>query len=187
MQNLVRKFNKKYASLKKAHMGPNARLFDIINQVGHLAGEFLKITNYNSKSFKSDCNFELELGDVFYSLFSLSNELGVDAGKALLLSLQKYKSRYFKNNPLANENQDKQIQESCVKSESSANNVGCIDKIVNKDCLENKSTCSFEKSKNVDINFNDVECAYKIFENVELDDDLLNKEKSIKTIINQKL
>ena len=96
-------------------------------------------------------------------MFSLSNELGVDSNKALLLSLQKYKSRYFKNNPLANEKQDKQIQESCVKSESSAKNVGFIGKIANEDCLENKSTNGFEESKNVEINFNDIECAYKIF------------------------
>jgi NTP pyrophosphatase (non-canonical NTP hydrolase) len=74
-------------------MNVSSRILDITSELGELAKEYLKVTNYGTKPFKYNINFELEFGDVFYSIFSLASELNIDAEKALDRSLEKYRSR----------------------------------------------------------------------------------------------
>lgn len=92
MQSKVQEFNK----LRNCHtekMPAMARVLDIQSEAGELAKEVLKNTKYGTKEFVTSEDFELELGDVLYSLLSLADETGVDADAALDRVLAKYKKR----------------------------------------------------------------------------------------------
>lgn len=150
MQNLVKEFNDNNPKFKRVNIDVCSRLFELVNETGHLAGEYLKITNYNSKNFKLDCNFETELGDVFYSLISLSNDLGVDIEKVLNLTLNKFKIR-------------------CEKFEAKTiHNEDAFDGDEGKGQFKPKLSESIQNCKD-DYHADGNE--YKIFEDLELNDD----------------
>ncbi len=92
MQSKVKEFyhNKKCHSEK---MPVSTRVLDIQSEVGELAKEVLKNSKYGTKEFVVSEDFEMELGDVLYSLLSLADETGVDAEACLDKVLAKYKSR----------------------------------------------------------------------------------------------
>ncbi len=95
MQNKVKKFNtKKYAH--KNPMSIYARLLDTQSEMGELAKEYLKNTNYGTKNFDLTEDFLMEYGDVLYCLLSLANELNVDAKKCLDMAISKYQKRLNK-------------------------------------------------------------------------------------------
>ena len=96
MQNKVSEFNK----IRNCHteiMPVSARMLDIESEVGELAKEVLKSTKYGTKEFNKTEDFELELGDVLYSILSLADETGVDANVALDKVLAKYRKRIENN------------------------------------------------------------------------------------------
>ena len=62
---------------------------DIQSEMGELSKEYLKATDYGSKEFGTTEDFNLELGDVLYSLLSLAEEQGVDAKQSLEKVLKK--------------------------------------------------------------------------------------------------
>ncbi len=99
MQNKVKEFNNKLDCHKKP-IPINARLLDISSEFGELAKEYLKATSYGTKSFENTLDFELEFGDVLYSLLSLANECNLDANVALEKVLDKYSKRFKNNNNL---------------------------------------------------------------------------------------
>ncbi len=103
MQQKVIDFNKK----KTAHqtkMPPDARLLDIQSELGELSKEYLKNSRYGTQQFEITDDFCLEFGDVLYSLFSLAEELGVDAENCLDKVLEKYKKRLAKKGKMGSEN-----------------------------------------------------------------------------------
>ena len=90
MQSTVKTFN------ARAHRQPmpiTARLLDTQSELGELAKEYLAATNYGTQDFVASESFQIEFGDVLYCLFSLANELNLDAAKCLDLALQKYQAR----------------------------------------------------------------------------------------------
>lgn len=92
MQQKVKEFN----DMKKSDenlMSLTARLLDIQSELGELAKEYLKSSEYGLNEFELKEDFELELGDVLYSLLSLANELKIDANLAIDKVLEKYKNR----------------------------------------------------------------------------------------------
>lgn len=91
MQNKVLEFNK---NMDK--MSVYARSLDIVSEVGELGKEVLKGTNYGKSDFVKSDDFEMELGDVMYSILSLANECEVDASACLDKVLEKYKKRLNK-------------------------------------------------------------------------------------------
>ena len=96
MQNKVKDFNNK----RNTHLKPmpvSARLLDIQSEMGELSKEYLKATKYGTKDFCLTKEFELEFGDVLYSLLSLANEANIDAEKSLDLVLKKYQERLNKS------------------------------------------------------------------------------------------
>ena len=96
MQNKVKEFNE----LRNCHANPmpvTARVLDIQSEVGELAKEVLKSTKYGTREFVITDDFELELGDVLYSLLSLADETGVDAEGVLDKVLAKYRKRIESN------------------------------------------------------------------------------------------
>lgn len=92
MQKQVEEFN----NLRGCHEKPMpvfARILDIQSELGELSKEVLKNSKYGTEEFVFSEDFEMEFGDVLYSLLSLGNECGLDAEKALDKVLDKYKKR----------------------------------------------------------------------------------------------
>ncbi len=91
MQNKVKEFNK----IKTFDPMPVfARLSDIQSELGELAKEYLKNSNYGAEEFKLSDDFKEEFGDVLYSLLSLADELDFYADECLDIVLQKMKKRF---------------------------------------------------------------------------------------------
>ncbi len=88
----VKKFNTQKSCHQK-QMPISARLLDIQSEMGEFSKEYLKATKYGTCDFKNSREFELEFGDVLYSLISLGLESGIDIEKALDDVLLKYQKR----------------------------------------------------------------------------------------------
>ena len=69
------------------------RMLDLTSEVGELAKEILKATNYGRHHFCPDNAWSDELGDVFFSLICLANHTDIDLLKALKNALDKYQAR----------------------------------------------------------------------------------------------
>ena len=96
MQEKVSNFNKEI-NCNYETMPVYARLLDIQSELGELAKEYLKTSQYGTCNFSLEEDFKLEFGDVLYSLFSLANEVNIDANECLNKVILKYKER-IKNN-----------------------------------------------------------------------------------------
>jgi NTP pyrophosphatase (non-canonical NTP hydrolase) len=70
-----------------------ARLLDLVSEVGELAREVLDATNYGRAPFRPPDGWSGELGDAFFSLICLANSTGVDLEAALDGALDKYRRR----------------------------------------------------------------------------------------------
>ena len=102
MQNKVKEFN----AQRNAHIEPMnvyARLLDINSEMGELAKEYLKHSNYGAGEFVLEDEFKLELGDVLYSLLSLADELNIDAEECLDKAIAKYQKRLNKAQTMGSE------------------------------------------------------------------------------------
>lgn len=92
MVEKVKQFNER----KMCHKEPMpvyARLMDIQSELGELAKEYLKHSKYGTTEFNKTEDFELEFGDVLYSMLSLGIEMEIDSEKALDKVLEKYQMR----------------------------------------------------------------------------------------------
>ena len=103
MQHKVKQFNQTKNTFAKP-MPVYARICDIQSEMGELAKEYLKASDYGTKDFVVTKDFELEMGDVLYSILSLANETGVDANACLDSVLEKYQKRINKNKTLGSGN-----------------------------------------------------------------------------------
>ena len=73
---------------------PQLRMLDLTSEVGELAKEVLKATDYGAHSLVSTASLEEELGDCLFSLFCLSQALHFDGEAALDKVLEKYRRRF---------------------------------------------------------------------------------------------
>ena len=71
-------------------------VLDLLSELGELAKEILKSTNYGRDAPEYDEDIGEELGDVTYSLITLANYYGVNLEKELLDVLEKYERRMRK-------------------------------------------------------------------------------------------
>jgi len=69
------------------------RLLDLVSEVGELAKEVLKSTQYGRAHGALTPNWQVELGDVLFSLLCLGNATEVDMNSALHEALEKYEQR----------------------------------------------------------------------------------------------
>ena len=102
MQEKVKVFNEN----RNAHLKPMptyARLLDIQSEMGELVKEYLKGSKYGTADFILHDDFELEFGDLLYSLLSLAQETKIDAEKCLDRVIEKYKARIEKSNNMGSE------------------------------------------------------------------------------------
>ena len=70
-----------------------ARVMDLVSEVGEVAKEVLKATRYGEQPFAASQAWEEELADVFFSLICLANATNVDLERALDGALEKYRQR----------------------------------------------------------------------------------------------
>jgi NTP pyrophosphatase (non-canonical NTP hydrolase) len=70
-----------------------ARLLDLVSEVGELSKEVLEGTGYGRDSFRPPEGWPGELGDVFFAFVCLANSTGVDLEAALDGALGKYRER----------------------------------------------------------------------------------------------
>ncbi len=69
------------------------RLLDVLSEVGELAKEVLRSSEYGKRAFSPGPGWQDELGDVLFSLICVANSTGVDLEQAVDLALQKYENR----------------------------------------------------------------------------------------------
>lgn len=95
MQKKVENFNNRLYC-HKGSMPLYARLMDIDSELGELAKEYLKSSDYGESEFKVTDDFKMEFGDVLYALLSLANENNIDANQSIDMALKKYEDRINK-------------------------------------------------------------------------------------------
>lgn len=93
LQQVVNQFMEE----KKMKSKPDVRILDLTSEVGELAKEVLKGTNYGQQSFQKTDEFEGELGDVLFSLICLANESECNLNECLNQVLNKYHHRFEKH------------------------------------------------------------------------------------------
>lgn len=71
----------------------NARLLDLVSEVGELAKEMLQASDYGEDDFSPGEDWNEEMGDVFFSLLCLANSTLVDLEKELERALKRYRRR----------------------------------------------------------------------------------------------
>jgi NTP pyrophosphatase (non-canonical NTP hydrolase) len=77
---------------------PEFRVLDALSELGELAKELLKSTDYGKTHVKGKTKeMELELGDCLFSLICLANSLDISLSDALAQVMAKYKSRITKS------------------------------------------------------------------------------------------
>jgi NTP pyrophosphatase (non-canonical NTP hydrolase) len=92
MQELVAKF----VEANGLGAGVEARLLDLHAEVGELAKEWLKASEYGEGEFAAGDAWAEEMGDVFFSLLALAASSSVDLEAALRVALKKYGQRIAK-------------------------------------------------------------------------------------------
>ena len=78
---------------------PEHRLLDVMSELGEVAKEVLKMSDYGRKSIQYSENLKSELGDLFYSLITVANSFDIDLEECLNDALEKYKKRLEKGSP----------------------------------------------------------------------------------------
>ena len=94
LQQKVQQFNQKNMMLAPIEH----RVLDTVSELGEVAKEILKMTDYGKKSLVYNSDIKGELGDVFYSLIGIANHFDINLEEALNQTLKKYNSRLEKGN-----------------------------------------------------------------------------------------
>ncbi len=70
-----------------------ARLLDLVSEVGEVAKEALKGSDYGKQPFQPTAEWSAEVADVFFSLVCVANSTNVNLETALAAALAKYQQR----------------------------------------------------------------------------------------------
>jgi NTP pyrophosphatase (non-canonical NTP hydrolase) len=82
-----------FVDMHALRAGAEARLLDLVSEVGELAKEVLEATRYGEQPFATTAAWDEELADVFFSLICLANATNVNMDTALEGALEKYRRR----------------------------------------------------------------------------------------------
>lgn len=88
-QEVVRDFVRQHGLLHT----PETHALDLVSEVGEVAKEVLRATDYGQRPFAPTSELADELGDVLYALAALGDSCGVDLERALEEALRKYAAR----------------------------------------------------------------------------------------------
>lgn len=94
--NSMQKAVDKFCELHSLKTTPEHRLIDLVSEVGEVAKEILKMSDYGKKPVKKSREIEEELGDAAFSLAALANNFDVDLETALKKAMEKYSTRLKK-------------------------------------------------------------------------------------------
>ncbi|MEI7792404.1 MAG: MazG nucleotide pyrophosphohydrolase domain-containing protein [Candidatus Berkelbacteria bacterium] len=72
------------------------RALDLVSEVGEVAKEILKMSDYGKKPIEINNDVRSEIGDVLFVLTIIANQLDVSLDEALAEVLQKYEKRLAK-------------------------------------------------------------------------------------------
>jgi NTP pyrophosphatase (non-canonical NTP hydrolase) len=72
------------------------KVLDTVSEMGEVAKEVLKMSDYGRKPIEYREELKSEMGDVFYSLITIANSFNIDLEEALQYVLKKYKKRLKK-------------------------------------------------------------------------------------------
>jgi len=72
------------------------RVLDTMSELGEVAKEILKMSDYGKKSIEYKKELKSELGDVLYSLITIANTSDINLEEALQQVLEKYEKRLKK-------------------------------------------------------------------------------------------
>lgn len=75
---------------------PEQRALDLMSELGEVAKEILKMTDYGKSSLVINEEIKSELGDALFALMELANTLNVDLEEALEKVMEKYQARLAK-------------------------------------------------------------------------------------------
>lgn len=73
--------------------GVESRLLDLVSEIGELAKEVLKGTDYGANEYTQTSKWEDELADIFFSLICLANSTNINLEDALERSINKLQQR----------------------------------------------------------------------------------------------
>ncbi len=91
MQEMVRTAAARYG----LSSNPVVRALDAASELGELAKEILKATDYGEKPLAGNEALLEEMGDCLFALLNLANSLGIDAHRALVGAMEKYEARFL--------------------------------------------------------------------------------------------
>ncbi len=94
----------KFVEINDIEAPIEVRLLDLVSEVGELAKESLKGTNYGKRHFQPTEQWATELADSFFSLICLANSTNVNLELALEEVLDKYNKRIIKKGDLGSGN-----------------------------------------------------------------------------------
>jgi NTP pyrophosphatase (non-canonical NTP hydrolase) len=89
LQEKIKKFCKEHNLESPAEH----RVLDTMSELGEVAKEILKMSDYGRKPIKYGEELKSELGDLLYSVITIANSFDIDLEEALNMVLEKYKKR----------------------------------------------------------------------------------------------
>ena len=92
LQEKIKRFCKEYNLESPAEH----RVLDTMSELGEVAKEILKMSDYGRKPVKYREELKSELGDLMYTVITIANSFDVDLEDALNIALEKYKKRLNK-------------------------------------------------------------------------------------------
>jgi NTP pyrophosphatase (non-canonical NTP hydrolase) len=75
------------------------RVLDTMSELGEVAKEILKMSNYGKNPIQYNSELKMELGDVLFSIITIANAFEIDLEEALNKVLKKYEKRMNKGSP----------------------------------------------------------------------------------------
>jgi len=98
MKNLQQKI-KLFCDQNKLNSSIEHRVLDTMSELGEVAKEILKMSDYGRSKIQYNEKLKMELGDVLYSIITVANSFDIDLEEALNKVLKKYEKRLIKGSP----------------------------------------------------------------------------------------
>jgi len=92
IQDKVRKF----CSDHNLESPPEHRVLDALSELGEVAKEILKMSDYGRKPLEYREELRSEMGDLLYSIITIANSFDIGLEEALNMVLEKYGKRLEK-------------------------------------------------------------------------------------------
>lgn len=104
MKNEFQKNVKKFMDDNSMNNPIENRILDLFDEVGEVAKEVNKMSEYGTKKPVFREEIKTEIGDTFYSLITVANYYDVDMLESLEIVIDKYKKRIEKGGHAGSDN-----------------------------------------------------------------------------------